>query len=300
MSSYYDVLGVNPSATEDEIRSAYLRKIRLVGPGSITSGLNRAFAEIQKAYDTLSDPDNRDAYDHKYQTEHGGNHTLRVNDDSKNGFKPELAGKVVVDASRLPWYAPEPASTELSVMTRLNTDMGLLKRLSQREAGAVNSGISDARRVWSGEQIALLSRKFLSINGARIFWSVKPGHEESADAIVVVGKHAIVVWGRAQQPGKYALNPATGMVSRGYEEVFSLQSYASVVEKVRSLVRLDEVMGFVVMLPANQDGIIEASDNTPDVRMVNAQGFVNEAGAFLAHQTGAVYPKKFASLYDKV
>lgn len=296
MSSYYDVLGVNPSASDDEVRSAYLRRIRLVGPGSIQSGVNRAFAEIQKAYDTLGDPERREVYDAK----HEASLHKKANGEGMRGFNPELAGKVVVDVEDQSWYSDEAASTELPMMARMNTDMSLMKKLSHREAGVVNSGITDPRRIWAGEQVAVMSRKFLSISGARIFWSVKPGHENSADAVVVVGKHAVVVWGRAQQSGKYHLNADSGMVARGSEELFSLSPYSSAVAKIRSLVRLDEVMGFVILLPAVAEQEVEVAAHTPDVRLVTAQNFATEAGAFLAHQAGGIYPKKFAPLYDKV
>ena len=47
----YDVLGVSESATADEIRSAYLQKVRLSPPEKDP----RAFQQIRKAYGLLTD-----------------------------------------------------------------------------------------------------------------------------------------------------------------------------------------------------------------------------------------------------
>jgi molecular chaperone DnaJ len=65
MDDYYDVLGVRPGATTDEIRSAY-RKLALKyhpdrNPGD--KGCEVKFKRISEAYDVLSDSDKRRRYD---------------------------------------------------------------------------------------------------------------------------------------------------------------------------------------------------------------------------------------------
>jgi hypothetical protein len=60
--SYYVVLGVNADATEDQIRSAYRRKAKQWHPDCY-EGSSQPFLDIQEAYEVLSDPARRQAYD---------------------------------------------------------------------------------------------------------------------------------------------------------------------------------------------------------------------------------------------
>jgi molecular chaperone DnaJ len=62
---YYEVLGVQRNATEQELKSAY-RKLALQyhpdrNPGD--NGSEEKFKEINEAYAVLSNPDNRARYD---------------------------------------------------------------------------------------------------------------------------------------------------------------------------------------------------------------------------------------------
>ncbi len=63
--TYYEVLGVSPEATQDEIREAYLKLARKYHPDR-TGGDPAAEArlkEINNAYDTLKKPEKREEYD---------------------------------------------------------------------------------------------------------------------------------------------------------------------------------------------------------------------------------------------
>ncbi|KAJ2710110.1 DnaJ-like protein xdj1 [Coemansia spiralis] len=62
MRSYYDVLQVEETASDAEIRQAYRRLAMLYHPDKNPDGAD-LFKEISHAYDTLGDPDQRAAYD---------------------------------------------------------------------------------------------------------------------------------------------------------------------------------------------------------------------------------------------
>ncbi|WP_299403632.1 molecular chaperone DnaJ [Acaryochloris sp. IP29b_bin.148] len=61
---YYDILGVSRSADPDELKRAYRRLARKYHPDvNKESGAEEQFKEINKAYETLSDPQMRGRYD---------------------------------------------------------------------------------------------------------------------------------------------------------------------------------------------------------------------------------------------
>lgn len=77
--NYYDILGVAKDASEEEIRSAYRKKAKQYHPDvSKEPDAEAKFKEVQEAYETLNDPDNRAFYDRtgqnksQYQNGFGG------------------------------------------------------------------------------------------------------------------------------------------------------------------------------------------------------------------------------------
>ena len=60
-ANYYELLGLSPKATQDEIRASYRKLAYQVHPDK--KGTNALFDLVKRAYDTLSDPTRRAAYD---------------------------------------------------------------------------------------------------------------------------------------------------------------------------------------------------------------------------------------------
>lgn len=73
MNDYYQILGVDRAASEQEIKSAY-RKLAMQHHPDKGGDINK-FQEISAAYETLSDAQKRAAYDNpapQYNQQHGG------------------------------------------------------------------------------------------------------------------------------------------------------------------------------------------------------------------------------------
>ena len=68
--NYYEVLGITPTASDQNIKAAYRKLARKYHPDIVGgSGQSNVMAIINEAYETLIDPDKRAAYDRKLEAE---------------------------------------------------------------------------------------------------------------------------------------------------------------------------------------------------------------------------------------
>lgn len=115
-TTYYEILGIEKSATKQEIKQAYRKLVVLCHPDRIgnTEENRERFFNIQKAYDTLFDDELRRAYDLRLEgntpTETGATSTRTYNDviNALATFEAQIIaneGKKMTESDRLTVHA---------------------------------------------------------------------------------------------------------------------------------------------------------------------------------------------------
>ena len=104
--TFYEVLGVSPWATAEEIKRAYHRLALLHHPDVREGGegSDRTMRSINDAWSVLGDPARRRAYDADLGTGGPPRTTAAPVDDERIGAEPED------EESDIPFVAPEPRS----------------------------------------------------------------------------------------------------------------------------------------------------------------------------------------------
>jgi hypothetical protein len=98
--THYDVLGVSPSATQDDIRRAYRALARNLHPDVAASSSHAplAMSEVNNAWSVLSDPVRRREYDRSLENQSPGD-TVRGGDERETFFQVPTQ----VSPARFPW-----------------------------------------------------------------------------------------------------------------------------------------------------------------------------------------------------
>ncbi|ODQ46327.1 hypothetical protein PICMEDRAFT_16227 [Pichia membranifaciens NRRL Y-2026] len=103
---YYELLGVEQTATHIELKKAYRKKALLLHPDKNPDDVEnttRLFNDVRVAYETLSDPQERSWYDsHKFQIlmEDGDRDSAAGYDDDGDNYSTYYAGTTVEDIEK--------------------------------------------------------------------------------------------------------------------------------------------------------------------------------------------------------
>ena len=152
----YKVLGVERRASADEIRDAYRRRARETHPD--VGGDPTEFQTVQSAYETLSDPARRRAYDRTGRT--------RDRRRGPSGLVPDVVGSAPLDASRALLGAgyvprimlrPVPGSSRLANRV-IGQRPGPGAALAPGEQVAIVIAVAEAGALWA--RVRELTRDF--------------------------------------------------------------------------------------------------------------------------------------------
>jgi restriction system protein len=108
--TYYDILGVSPTATPDEVKARYRNLIQRIHPD--VDGPVALFRQVQEAYEVLSNPVRRAAYDRTLGSRSGA--AGPPSDDRRTHRYGEATGNPNWTGSRKGW-GPGPSDTNPSV-----------------------------------------------------------------------------------------------------------------------------------------------------------------------------------------
>ena len=103
--NYYEILGVDKNATQSEIKKAYIKLANKYHPDKSKEDTTKIMAEINEAYNVLSDPEKREAYDLKIKPLSNEDYEEAVKDyddeDIKNTEKYALKQIIKEELSKL-------------------------------------------------------------------------------------------------------------------------------------------------------------------------------------------------------
>ncbi|QDE36330.1 molecular chaperone DnaJ [Microbacterium foliorum] len=85
-ASAYEILGVDPTVDDDELRRAYRRRLRQTHPD--TGGDAAVFIQVQRAWELIGTPEGRAAYDRR-----SGAHPGIPAEPEWNGWRPQSAAR---------------------------------------------------------------------------------------------------------------------------------------------------------------------------------------------------------------
>lgn len=205
----YQVLGIQPSATAEEIRSAYRRAARATHPDH--GGSSERFHQVSEAYQVLSDPQQRAAYDQRLGRAGSagapaGASPVRTSRPAPAGSRPAAHP----DFGKPPVFEPDfgprnPPVIPLSQLGRQVTGQperpGLLRRLG------TNAGSRfDAENL----TIGLLSRSLLPdypagrmVNSVSLPGALPDGGTLDVGHVLLGGYRMAVIDSRLSSPGGY-------------------------------------------------------------------------------------------------
>ncbi len=105
---YYEILGVNPSASQEEIKKAYRENVVILHPdrmAGMSEGARRRaegkLKRVNRAYEILGDPQKRRGYDSEYLLRKIRENKEETTDQTKEADTPEEENE--------PEYQPQPA-----------------------------------------------------------------------------------------------------------------------------------------------------------------------------------------------
>ena len=158
--NYYDILEVEPNANQSTIRTAYLRLSLKHHPDKNQGNEKEAkakFIEIGRAYETLSDPQNRAMYDERLQS--GGFRSFMPNFTTPGSFQKysDAYDETRKEKSRAAVAAAATVGSVVgwAVGRRIGGGCGTIKgALGSIAGGIVGSSL--------GTEVALTSTKALS------------------------------------------------------------------------------------------------------------------------------------------